>query len=208
MIRKIALFITLALASTIGAWSQSNANNFIDNVVSQMQKSKGITADFTMRGSDRSGIYMQGRLQMQGKKFYLETSDMTTWYDGKTMWSYAESIGEVNVTEPTTQELAEINPYLMLDTYRHSFNVEEIVSPHKGERIFSLTPTKRNTNFSRIVVTIATGNMAPIAFEITDRNNNTTLVAVTNYDSNTNLPATTFTYDPHKYPQASIIDLR
>jgi outer membrane lipoprotein-sorting protein len=180
----------------------------LDTVIEQLDSSTGITAHFTLQGEADSGLFMQGSIKMQGKKFSIHTQDLTTWYDGKTMWTYAASIGEVNITTPTPQELAEVNPYLILDNYKHSFVVKELNSTQRGERLFHLTPTKRNTSINHIILTIATQEMAPIAFEITDNNNNTILVNITDYNNKAHLPASAFTFDKTLYPHADIIDLR
>lgn len=208
MRQKLYILLLLALSCTFTcAWAQ-DANAYLDKVIEQFQHAKGITADFAMQGEANSGLYMQGTLKMQGKKFYLATNDLTTWYDGKTMWTYAPSIDEVNITTPTRQELAEINPYMLLDDYKQSFMVKELSSSQKGERIFRLTPTKRNTSMSQIVLTIATASNAPISFEITDNNNRKVLIAVTNYNDKVTLPASTFKFDSTQLPYVTVIDLR
>ena len=90
---KLHILLILFLSSVAGAMAQSSAEDYLNKVVEQLQQAKGITAEFTLQGEAGSGLYMQGSLKMQGKKFYLETNDLTTWYDGKTMWSYAPAIG-------------------------------------------------------------------------------------------------------------------
>ena len=202
------LIILILLCISPCAIAQPGGNDYLDTVIEQLDSSTGITAHFTLQGKADSGLFMQGSIKMQGKKFSIHTQDLTTWYDGKTMWTYAASIGEVNITTPTPQELAEVNPYLILDNYKHSFVVKELNSTQRGERLFHLTPTKRNTSINHIILTIATQEMAPIAFEITDNNNNTILVNITDYNNKAHLPASAFTFDKTLYPHADIIDLR
>ena len=98
---KLHILLILFLTSVAGAMAQSSAEDYLNKVVEQLQQAKGITAEFTLQGEAGSGLYMQGSLKMQGKKFYLETNDLTTWYDGKTMWSDAPAMGEVKITTPT-----------------------------------------------------------------------------------------------------------
>ncbi len=208
MRRRLYILLLVALSCTFTCARAQDANAYLDNVIEQFQQAKGITADFAMKGDANSGLYMKGTLKMQGKKFYLSTNDLTTWYDGKTMWTYAPSIDEVNITTPTRQELAEINPYLLLDDYKQSFIVKELNNTQKGERQFRLTPTKRNTTIEQIVLTIATASNAPISFEITDNNNRKVLIAVTNYNDKVTHSASTFKFDSTQLPQVTIIDLR
>lgn len=207
MKRTLNILLVLVLSCS-AIYTQAQANSYLDKVVEQLQNAKGITADFTLQGEANSGLSMKGSIKMQGKMFTITTNDLTSWYDGKTMWSYAPCIDEVNITTPTTRELAEINPYILLDNYKQSYTVKELKSEQKGERQFLLTPTKRNTAIAQIVLTIATANNAPISFEITDNSNRKVLVAITNYNDKVSLPASTFKFDGKQYPQATIIDLR
>lgn len=206
--KKFLSIIALLLSGVATLMAQSNADNYLDNVVSRFREAPGVTADFTLKGDKQSGIYMQGTLKMKGEKFALATNDMSTWYDGKTMWSYAVGMQEVNITEPTKQELAEINPYMLLDTYKQSFSVSELQSLHKGERRFALVPTKRNTAIKQIVLTVATASMSPVSFEITDNNDRIMLVAITNYNDKITLPDSTFNFDAKQYKGVEIVDLR
>ena len=208
MKKILYILLTLVLSTTIIDTQAQDAQSYLDKVVEQFQQAPGITADFTLQGEAHSGISMKGSIKMQGKKFSITSNDLTTWYDGKTMWSYAPMIDEVNITTPTQHELAEINPYIMLDNYKQSFEAKELKSTHKGERQFLLTPTKRNTHIAQVVLTVATANSAPISFEITDNNNHKILVAITNYNNKVTLPASTFKFDSAQYPQVTVIDLR
>lgn len=208
MIRKITLLLAACLAVFLQASAQQSAEELLDKVIEQMQKARGITAEFTLQGDERNALYMQGELKMKGKKFVLQTNGMATWYDGKTMWSYAQATGEVNITEPTTQELMSINPYYTIDKYKKSFVVNELQPTRGGERRICLSPAGRNTSIVRIVITIATATLQPVSFEITDLNNATSRISVTNYRTDVALPDNTFTYDTSLYPQATVVDLR
>lgn len=207
MIKRIYTLALVALCCTLGATAQTSTSAFIDSVVEGLKQSEGITAHFTMRGDDASGLAMQGTLKMQGKKFYLHTNDLTTWYDGTTMWSYAQVIDEVNITSPTRQELLEINPYMLLESYNSLFSVSETASPHKGERCIVLTPLKRNTNIEQVIITIATASLKPISFEVATEYGEVYHIAVTSYDT-TPLSPSTFTFDSKLLPGVEVVDLR
>lgn len=210
MTKKLIAILLSALftANVSHAQNGREAEALLDKVIDQLQHAAGVTATFTLRGDDSNALHMEGELKMKGKKFYLNTQDMTTWYDGKTMWSYAKNINEVNITEPSTQELMSINPYYSLSHYKRFFGVSELKPARSGERQISLIPTDRNNPLSRIIITIATATLSPISFEITDQNKNTTHISITDYNTKASLPAQTFIFTADKYPQTDIIDLR
>lgn len=206
--KKFAAIAIVILTQVLHVSAQNTADSYIDNVVSRFYNASGVTADFVLKGNEQSGLYMQGTLKMKGKKFCLETDDLKTWYDGKTLWSYAVGMCEVNITEPTRQELTEINPYMLLDSYRESFSASELKSEHRGERRFLLLPAKRNTTIKQIVLTIATATLSPVSFEIVGNNDQTTVVAITNYNDKKELSDKAFVFDGSQYKGVTIVDLR
>lgn len=207
MIKKAIVYILMIFTASL-ATAQSNAQQYIENVIQRIDKAPGISAKFDIGSEHNNGIYMEGTLDMSGKKFRLETNNLTTWYDGKTMWSYAPSIGEVNITQPTAQELAEINPYLLLNNYVKYYNIKEINSKNSKERVFSLTTSKRDIFYKEIILTINTRDVSPTSFQLIDSNNNTTYITISDFDKKVTHPQSTFTFDSKQYPDAAIIDLR
>ena len=61
------------------ATAQSNAQQYIENVIQRIDKAPGISAKFDIGSEHNNGIYMEGTLDMSGKKFRLETNNLTTW---------------------------------------------------------------------------------------------------------------------------------
>ena len=48
------------------------------------------------------------RSQLKGEKFVLKTTDIMTWFDGKTQWSYVAKNDEVNVQQSNTGRVAAV----------------------------------------------------------------------------------------------------
>lgn len=46
---------------------------------------------------------------MKGNKFKIEIPDAITWFDGTTQWVYIKDTDEVNITNPTGDELQAIS---------------------------------------------------------------------------------------------------
>ena len=104
----------------IGINAQTSASAYIDNVISSIKESDGITAQFVLQGDYNSGQYLQGTLKMRGKKFCLTTNDMTSWYDGKTMWSYLKSIDDTKMNLGMVKALVDlIGGVIMVNSELH-----------------------------------------------------------------------------------------
>ena len=145
--KRIALFFLLALTSvfatsTLGAGKDKETRKILDATAQHITKSGGISINFTattLLGKVNQGS-ISGTMDIQGKKFFMQTSEMQTWFDGKTSWSMQTGDSEVNMTEPTGTELQAMNPYAFVDIYKHGFNYKmkkgSLVNGKQGYKIY------------------------------------------------------------------------
>ena len=111
-------FLTLALAlfATFALATAQDARTILDRTASRLSGQGGLQAEFSMTsyvGSKVAGT-ASGTIYVQGNKFKLVSSQMQTWFDGKTQWSLMAGNGEVYVSNPTAAELQSVNPYYFL----------------------------------------------------------------------------------------------
>ena len=71
---------------------------------------------------------------------------MIVWYDGLQQWAYVKATEEVNLTEPTTEEIATVNHYILINNYKKDFYIKTLKSKSSKESIAELTPKKKGTN--------------------------------------------------------------
>ena len=168
-----------------------------------MRKAQSLKASFTVDGN---GQRSSGEITIDGNRFYLTTPEMATWFDGKTQWSYSPAAEEVSVSEPTASELEQINPFAIIDGLQKQFKGRRLTAP-KGLDRLEQTP-KNNRDYNKVVLTInsATGLPVEITFTTTDRT--VTAIKILSLIKIKTPPASTFRFDPKKYPLAEIIDLR
>ena len=95
MLKKGIVLLLLSFCSVLGGLAQ-DAVAILDKSAQFYEQSNGIKAKFTLHTSipqQNVSESLEGIIQMKGDKFKLETPDMTTWYDGKTVpcchvWSF------------------------------------------------------------------------------------------------------------------------
>ena len=109
-ISLLLLFITL-LAGGV-ARADDASRTILDRAAAAFNGSKSIKATFS---TDIDGSTTTGTITIQGDKFHISSKEYSTWYDGKTQWSYSSASNEVNITEPTPEELTEINQMCIRD---------------------------------------------------------------------------------------------
>ena len=145
----VGLFLCFLLGLGVGAHAQ-NANDILGKAAAAYENSNGISASFTMftrSAGQNAGESFEGTIQMKGDKFTLVTPDALTWFNGTTQWTYVERNDEVNVTNPTGEELQFTNPALLLNSYKKGFTAAykgESTAPNgKAAYDVELTPKKK-----------------------------------------------------------------
>lgn len=208
---RILLFCaTLLLANAQVAQAQ-NGTAALDRVVEKIRRSGDLSAAFTLtvyNALNEPVDKQSGTIKLSGDKFYWTTPAMTVWYNGQLQWAYVKASEEVNLTEPTPAEIASINPYTLITTYKQNFNVKALKAKNSQQRVAELTPKKKGTQIDRVVLTVNSSNWMPQSFQIyySDRTHST--IALSRLVTGQNFSDATFVFDKKQYPKAEVIDLR
>jgi outer membrane lipoprotein-sorting protein len=102
--------------------SAQSARNILDATAAKIKQLGDVKGTFTatsFKGTTEQGS-TKGTMLLQGKKMQLSTDEMKMWYNGKTQWSLMSESGEVNVSNPTDGEIANMNPYSFINMYQSS----------------------------------------------------------------------------------------
>ena len=117
-----AIALSMLLSASFGKLhaQESVADKLLAQAAS-LFTDKGAEAHFLI---DEEGVNINGKLLMEGNKFYFDTNEMQVWFDGKTQWTAQNSSGvsEIYISEPTPAEQQSVNPYLLLSNYKKAFS--------------------------------------------------------------------------------------
>lgn len=201
-IRHILLIMTLFVSvNSLGA----TAEDILDSATQKYQSAKSLTATFAVT---ESGNAVNGTIIVSGDRFNVTTPEMSIWYDGRTQWTYSASTQEVNITEPTAEELQQVNPFAIINSFRNAYNAT-IIKSESGKHVLQLTPrSSQYPNIRRVILTLSSNTLLPSEIKISTENNSEITIKTDHIAVGKALPASTFTFDGKKFPQAEIIDLR
>lgn len=171
---------------------------------------EGMTAAYTKaEGTEiRFGGTMEGMLALKGEMFVLDCAGIKSWFDGKTLWSYVEDSGEVNVSTPSPEEVQAINPYTMLGMYRNGFDYRYAGTKNRNGRSCKevvLTP-ETEQDIKSITVGV-NASMEPAYIDIENRNGEKQSIEIKKYTVR-KLEDGFFRFNPKDYPGVEVIDLR
>ena len=206
MIRKIlAILSVVILGMASSASAAETADAMLRKAAASINGSAGLTASFTL---DYGSQKVSGTMKAAGKKFALQTSSASTWYDGKNMWTYNVKNAETTLMTPTAQEVAEANPLSIVNSYSANFTAAFAKAQTKGSKTIVLTPRSRQLGYKSVHVTIPDGSVYPSKLVIVPSSGQKVTVSITQVKNGQKLPDATFVYPKSKYPKVEIVDLR
>jgi len=182
-----------------------DAAGVLQRVIDTYNKSKGISADYEIT---YDGTADRGTIVMDGDKFRILSGDLKCWYDGTTQWAYSSMTEEVNITEPTPEELQLSNPYAALVAFKNSSHVSMVETP-EGEYLLSLVPRSDDSDVRliQLFVGMKSSQIEKAVFVMAD--NSQYSVVVKNYVTGKKFSDDTFRYDSKFVPDGTqVVDLR
>lgn len=209
---RIRLFVAL-LASTFILFTPifaQNSRQILDNTAKRLN-GKTMQATFKAttfaNGKNQSGS-ANGQIYIKNNKFHIITQPLITWFDGKTLWQYVKSSGEVNVSTPTSSELQKMNPYAFINLYKKGYTLSCKNTNLRGKFCYEITLTAQNKHAAiPIMIVSIDKNYTPLCVRI---KNGTQWTRLSIYDLKTGIRMSDseFRFNSADYPEAQVIDLR
>lgn len=211
--RNAIIILLVGLCTMPVLAQQKEAKDVLDKTASAFRKAGGVDAEFTVKiqAKGQTDGLLAGNIRLKGDKFVLKTTDAITWFDGETQWSYLVDSDEVNISNPTEEELQGINPYALLSLYEKDFAYTlGNTRTFKGTPVYEvvLTATDKSKDISRLTLYITKSNYQLLYVLAELYNGSKNEITIINYRSGVKLDDAIFSFDRKKYPRAEIIDLR
>ncbi len=173
----------------------------------------GFKADFSLtieNEKTEKNTVMNGLILMKGEKFKLQLPDMETYYNGKVEYVYMIKEKEVNVSEPKKDDLQEINPLMLLNSYKKNYKMKLIGTSEKNGKTFdvvNLYPNDRSKPYSIVTIMIDTNSKLPYFIKTKGKNGINMMVEISNHKKE-NLQDESFVFNEKNHPGVEVIDLR
>lgn len=187
----------LLLLSPLMAQAQ-NARQILDKTAALISNKGGATANFSMSGKYGSA---SGTLSIKGKKFCAHTAQTTTWYDGKTQWTYVKRNDEVNISNPSASQQQSLNPYNFIYLYKSGYDM----TAKKNATGYEVHLKAQKKNIREVYITVNKKYQPTQIKVLNDKGWST--ITITNFKT-AKLSDNIFRFNDKDYPQAEVIDLR
>ncbi len=202
MKRAYILFaLSFLFSLSIYAQNATQARQILDKTAKLISRKAGASANFTINGGANGTL--SGTIFIKGNKFYAKTPQASTWYNGKTQWTYMAKSEEVNVSNPTDAQQAQMNPYKFITLYKKGYALS--MKTVSGSYQIHLTSQKKQS-IQEMYITINKVTNLPTQVKIC-QNNKWSTITITNFQTK-DLSDGLFNFNSKNYPNAEIIDLR
>ena len=190
-----------------------DAQDILDRTATAFRQAGGIQADFTVQTYAKGVLQGSsvGTIRLNGEKFLLDADGVKTWFDGRTQWSYLTNSDEVNVSEPTPEELQSINPYALLSIYKQGYHMKlGKTDVYGGKPAYEviLTASDRKKDLQCVIIYVTKDTFQPLCISMTQKGGNSVAIRITSYKAGESYNDHLFTFDKKAYPTAEVIDLR
>ena len=199
--KKITLLLMM-LVVTVALYAQ-NATNILDNSAATMRAAGNVKIGFTL---EADGGASTGYIKLQRQKFVINMGGTITWFDGKTMWTYVKANDEVNVTTPSADAVAKMNPYAFLSFYKKGYTAKMGKSTTKEHEV--VLTGKSGSPFKKVVVRINKSTRYPSVITMTSSKDAVTTIRCNSFLKNQKYTDSTFQFNKKNYPNVEVVDLR
>lgn len=188
--------------------SQLTPLEVLQQVESKLRKIPAAEVHFSLR--DASGNRYPGVICLQGDCFRLTTEGVVTWFDGKTQATYIESSQEVNLSEPTVEELQSIHPYAWLSIYQRDYRLKFREGSKGGNQyVVVLTAVNPKQELLCMMLFVNKADYGLERMSLAYRGGETVVITIQQFkEQAVAWPASVFTFDASSYPDAEVVDLR
>ena len=210
----LTLSILLISAATYAQKSSAKSMSILDKASQLFEQSEGVKLSFTLSpDSPEGGAFepQQGVAFIKRNKFKLDMPYSTSWFNGTTQWVLLKDANEVNISNPTPEELISISPLAILNMYKTNYVLKEpVLSRFNGKATteIEMTPINRWEDFESLTITLDNKTNSIVMIRFTTRDGSKNKLTISDYNSNNKFTNDIFQFNKNNHPGVEIIDLR
>lgn len=212
--REIITLAVVLMAFPSFSQNSGEAKALLDKSYAAYEASEGIRLSFTttMQEPDGSPYMAQsGEAFMEGNRFRLEMETMEIRFDGETQWVWLKEVNEVNVSNPTGEEIAAISPTALLGMYKKGFKLKRPIAQSVNGRavqLIEMIPGVDHKEYKALSVAIARDDHTPQLIVLTMSNGSVSRIEISDYSTGHQFSDHDFVFDQNAHPGVEVIDLR
>jgi outer membrane lipoprotein-sorting protein len=207
----ITIFSSILLTLNIIAQTDQKAVSILDKFSSTASSAPSVSMKFILVNvnlAENSTDTLTGSIILSKDSYRLDLPDNIIWFNGATSWSYLPAEQEVTITKPDKKDNSfQSRPSSIFTMYKKGFK-SRLIEEKQDSYIIDLYPEDIKNELIRVRLTIAKSSMNLKTLEYKRRDGVTLTLMVRDYDLKQVAEPGIFSFNPKKYRDAEIIDMR
>jgi outer membrane lipoprotein-sorting protein len=159
---------------------------------------------------DKVNEEFKGKITVKGNKFRLALPEQEIFNDGTTQWTYLPEAKEVNIDnyDPNSDD---VNPSKILDMYKKGYKYLSLGDKTEGGVVceeIDLVPDKKDAQYFKIKMMINKKDKSIQSWTMFNKAGDRYKYTITKFIPGVKVEDNFFVFDPKKYPNVAISDLR
>lgn len=204
-------FLIILLPLTIYGQNDQEAIRILDRFAEVSQAAPSVSMKFQLTTADlmeNSHDTIDGSVIMKGDKYYLDLKDNIIWFNGETVWNLLPAEKEVTITTPDGSDESFISkPSTIFSLYKKGFK-NRLVEEKSGSWLIDLYPEDLKSDLVRIRLLIGKPSFNLLSLEYKKKDGLVANLQVREFDLKQKGDPSLFSFNPGKYKDVEIIDLR
>ncbi|MEP6595541.1 MAG: outer membrane lipoprotein carrier protein LolA [Ginsengibacter sp.] len=194
--------------------SDPDAKKILDNVSATFKSFKTVSAKFNLKIENAAGKVQgskTGSVILKGSKYRISITGQEIFFDGNTISTYDKASNEVQITQFDASATTITPQKLFTNFYDKDFLYKlngETKSAGKTLQEIELTPLDKTKPFFKVLVYIDKGSQVITSTKVFEKNGNRYTYSVSSMKTNIAVSDDLFVFNPGKYPNVEVVDLR
>jgi outer membrane lipoprotein-sorting protein len=211
--KKLTFALIFAL-SAMTAWAQYDpkALETLDAMSKKYKSIESFEANIVCNMTnevDKVNEEYKGKITVKGNKFRLVLPEQEIINDGVTQWTYLPEPNEVNIDnyDPGSDD---VNPSKILDMYKKGYKYLYIGDKTEGGVVceeIDLVPDKKDAQYFKIKMMINKKDKSIQSWTMFNKQGDRFKYTITKFSA-AKVDDSFFTFDPKKYPNVVVSDMR
>jgi outer membrane lipoprotein-sorting protein len=207
----VTLLLLIVLPYYAAGQDDQNAIKMLDSFANKALKAPSIAMKFnlvTTSQTDNSTDTLAGSVIISKDKYRLDLPDNIIWFNGETSWSYLSAEKEVTITKANKKDNTfQSRPSLIFSAYKKGYK-NRLIDEKADSYIIDMYPEDIKSELIRIRLTIGKSLLNLISLEYKKKDGTIITLHVTGYDLKVKPESDTFVYQPAKFKDVEVIDMR
>lgn len=216
-LRPFAILLFLCLLAPVSGFSQQSDPDALARLRALKARYAAFTAmsmDFSLDITDienGSTETKKGKMWVKGDQFRVQLDEQTVICDNQTIWVYLSDVNEVQITEYEPESEDFMSPSELFQLPEKEFFVAatgQTTLNNQKVQVLELAPLDKDLAYYKIKLFIRPAENELVQAVVMDKNGIHYTYKVDQFKGNPAIDTDTFRFNPAKFPNVEVIDLR